>query len=187
MLASTASVRSAWLSPASRSSAGNPSGVAEVAITAVPEAAHRAATTESIAAASGPPWSTSSTTISRGPADARCRAALSRSSGPASAPSSPAASSSGPPASRSSCAQIRRPGWPEGGEPRSTSNPRRRASPAAASASAVLPDPEAPTKVSRPPAPPAARSSSRPASRSSRPRPTTDTPQIYRALPPEVP
>ena len=54
-----------------------------MAITAVPEAAHRAATTESIAAASGPPRSMSSTTISRGPADARCRAALSRSSGPA--------------------------------------------------------------------------------------------------------
>ena len=47
-----------------------------MAITAVPEAAHRAATTESIAAASGPPRSMSSTTISRGPAEARCRAAL---------------------------------------------------------------------------------------------------------------
>jgi hypothetical protein len=46
-------------------------GVAEVAITAVPEAAHRAATTESIATASGPPRSMSSTTISRGPAEAR--------------------------------------------------------------------------------------------------------------------
>ena len=99
----------------------------------------------------------------------------------------PAARSSGAPASRSSCVQTRRPGWPAGGEPRSTSNPRRRASSAAASASAVFPDPGAPTKVSKPPAPPSARSSSRPASRSSRSRPTTPTPHLYPAPPTAFP
>jgi hypothetical protein len=50
-----------------------------VAITATGAAAHRAASTESIATASGPPRSTSSTTISRGEPDTRCLAALSSS------------------------------------------------------------------------------------------------------------
>jgi hypothetical protein len=176
----SAAPRSSSLRPPSRSSCRSPSGPAAVTITASGAAAHRTASTESIPTASGPPRSTSSTTISRGEPDTRCLAAVSSCRGSAAPRSKPATTPAGAPASRSSCAQARRPGRPSRGDAQSTSNPRRRASAAAASAIRVLPDPFGPEIASTPPALRAARSSRRPISLISRRRPATSTPPVYR-------
>ena len=177
----SAAASSSSLRPPSRSSGRSPSGLAVVASTATGAVWQRAATAESIPAASAPPRSTSSMTMNRSGPDARCAAAPSRSSGPACSLSRPAIRPSGAPVSRSSRAHAMRPGCPSAGLVQSTSKPRSRAPAAADSAISVLPDPAGPQMTSTPPAPRRALSSRRPTSSISWRRPATSTPSVYQA------